>query len=126
MRDHELDRILSAEDDLVPSSGFVGSVMDRVRLEASAPAPIPFPWKRAIPGLLLCILSLLAMCVTAFLRPGPHAIHEAPVASTFVRLTTDLGGLLTAANVGGLYWIILALVLTLASVKLSLRLIGSR
>jgi hypothetical protein len=126
MRDHELDRILSVEDELVPSSGFLPGVMDRVRMEASAPAPIPFPWKRALPGLLLSILTLVAMCVTVFLRPVAQRVQEASGPSIFIRLTTDLGGWLSAANVGGLYWIILALVLTLVSVKLSLRLIGSR
>jgi hypothetical protein len=35
------------EEELLPSSGFVASVMDRVRQEAALPAPIPFPWKRA-------------------------------------------------------------------------------
>jgi hypothetical protein len=122
MRDHELDRILSAEDELVPSSGFVRSVMDGVRMEASAPAPIPFPWKRALPGLLVSILSLVAMCMTAFSGPGPQRVHEVSGPSILIRLMTDLSGLLSTANVGGLCWIILALLLTLASVKLSMRL----
>jgi len=33
--------------------GFLASVMDRVREEAAAPPPIPFPWKRALPGMAL-------------------------------------------------------------------------
>jgi hypothetical protein len=48
-----LDRILAGDEELIPTSGFLGSVMDRVREEASAPPPIPFPWKRAIPGIAL-------------------------------------------------------------------------
>jgi hypothetical protein len=51
MNDDDLDRILSRQEDIVPSSGFVSNVMDAVRREASAPPPIPFPWKWAIPGL---------------------------------------------------------------------------
>ena len=50
-----IDRILATEEDLVPSSGFLASVMERVHDEAAAPAPIPFPWKRAIPGMLLAV-----------------------------------------------------------------------
>src|ERR1035441_7343499 len=49
----EIGRILATEEELMPFSGFVASVMDRVRQEAALPAPIPFPWKRAILILLL-------------------------------------------------------------------------
>ncbi len=48
----EINRILSREDEILPSSGFTVSVMDAVRREAAAPPPIPFPWKRALPGLV--------------------------------------------------------------------------
>jgi hypothetical protein len=49
----EIDQILAGEEELMPSSGFLGSVMDRVRQEAALPPPIPFPWKLAVPGILL-------------------------------------------------------------------------
>jgi hypothetical protein len=48
-----LDRILATEEALIPSSGFLASVMGSVREEAAAPPPIPFPWKRAVPGMVL-------------------------------------------------------------------------
>lgn len=54
--DPELDtitRILAAQEELLPSSGFVSGVMERVHQEAAALPPIPFPWKRAIPGIAL-------------------------------------------------------------------------
>ena len=47
-----IDHILATEEKLIPSSGLLASVMNRVREEAAAPPPIPFPWKRAIPGIL--------------------------------------------------------------------------
>lgn len=53
-----LDRILATEEELLPSSGFLASVMERVQEEAAAPAPIPFPWKRAIPGMVLAVIVL--------------------------------------------------------------------
>jgi hypothetical protein len=48
-----MDEILATEEELVPSSGFLTAVMERVRDEAAGPAPIPFPWKRALPGFVL-------------------------------------------------------------------------
>ncbi len=53
MKDERIDDILGTEEELVPSSGFLSSVMERVREEAAAPPPIPFPWKRALPGLVV-------------------------------------------------------------------------
>lgn len=49
----EIGRILATEEELIPSSGFMASVMDQVRQEAALPKPIPFPWKWAVPGILL-------------------------------------------------------------------------
>ena len=128
MKDHELDRILSAEQDIVPSANFARNVMDKVRMEASAPPPIPFPWKRALPGGILCVLAVVAVLVTAVLRPGPQRVPEVSGPSMFTglwaNLLSGLGELLRAANAGGLGWILLALLLTFVSVKLSLRLAG--
>jgi hypothetical protein len=64
-----MERALAAEERLVPASGFLAAVMDRVREEASAPAPIPFPWKRIAPGLVLGVGIL-----------GWAAWHAAPMA----------------------------------------------
>jgi hypothetical protein len=59
MKDEEMkdtmDNILANEPELVPSSGFLASVMERVQEEAAAPPPIPFPWKRALPGMILAL-----------------------------------------------------------------------
>ncbi len=38
------------EEKLIPSSGFLASVIERVRQEAAMPPPIPFPWKWAVAG----------------------------------------------------------------------------
>jgi hypothetical protein len=48
MKPEDVDRVLSAEGDIVPSSGFVAAVMEAVTAEATAP-PLTFPWKRALP-----------------------------------------------------------------------------
>ena len=133
MSDDELDRILTGEQAIVPSANFTRNVMAKVRMEAAAPAPLPFPWKRALPGLVLCVLSLAAMCVATFVRPESQPLRRASGPSFWTTTWTsiwtglsDLIGLLRAANVGGLGWIVLALLLTFASVTLSLRLIGRK
>lgn len=76
MRDDELDRILS-EGEILPSSGFTASVMDAVRREAAAPPPIPFPWKRAFPGLVAASLTLALLLASIVLYSSlvgsPHA-----------------------------------------------------
>jgi hypothetical protein len=70
----DLDRVLTGEPDIVPSSGFVASVMDAVSADATAP-PLPFPWKRAWPfaagfGALLVWLGFLQLVPQAG-SPGP-------------------------------------------------------
>jgi len=50
-----IDNILANEPELIPSSGFLASVMERVQEESAAPPPIPFPWKRALPGMILAV-----------------------------------------------------------------------
>jgi hypothetical protein len=52
----DLDRLLSSDDALVPSSGFASSVMEAVRHAADEPPPLHFPWWRFIVGVLGCIV----------------------------------------------------------------------
>ena len=120
----ELDRILSAEDRIVPSSGFAASVMDAVRREAATPPPIPFPWKRALPGLVVGIVALAGLIVAGF------ALRASAIAAA-ATATLSLHQLIAAARVAaqqadGAGWIALTLLLTLASVFFSFRATGSR
>jgi hypothetical protein len=74
MKPEELERVLVDEPDIVPSSGFVASVMDAVTAEATAP-PLPFPWQRAWPlaaGFAALLLWL------AFLQSGSQAATPGP------------------------------------------------
>jgi hypothetical protein len=77
MTPEELDRILSTADDIVPSSGFAANVMDAVQRESSAPPPIRFPWRRAVPGFGLAAALAIASALT-----GPEA-GEPPPAVTW-------------------------------------------
>jgi len=124
MKQDEIDRILSREDEILPSSGFAVSVMDAVRREASVPPPIPFPWKRALPGLLVAGFALVLVLVA-----GVVAIAQLDKASTpqFSISTPSVmppifnGGIESAA-----IWTALALLVALVSVKLSMRLASGR
>lgn len=69
-----LDKALASEQDgILPSSGFAGSVMTAIAHDAVAPAPIPFPWKRALPGIAVAALvfALLIAVVVSMLLSAP-------------------------------------------------------
>ena len=60
MRRDDIERLLASETMIEPSPGFAASVMEAVRSEAAVPAPLAFPWRRVLPGLVLVGLALLA------------------------------------------------------------------
>ena len=117
----EMNRILSSEDEILPSSGFAVSVMDAVRREAAAPPPIPFPWKRALPGLVAAGLALVLVLATGVMAIAQ--LGKTSAAPEFFRSSPSLlplffqGTMESAAS-----WTVLALLLTFVSVKLSMRL----
>lgn len=75
-----LDRMLAAEEELVPSSGFAAAVMERVWQEAVMPEPIAFPWKRVLPAAVVVAIGL-AWCVFEFVRMSVSAVN-APMLTT--------------------------------------------
>jgi hypothetical protein len=77
--DIHIDHILASEDELMPSSGFLASVMDRVQEDAAASAPIPFPWKRAVPGILLAA-GVFVWGFVEFVRLGLPAMGSVTLA----------------------------------------------
>ena len=79
MEHDDLDRFLS-DDEIVPSSGFAARVMDAVRAEASAPPAIPFPWLRALPGIVAMAVAFFAI-VAGFVAPGRSGV-ETPVSTS--------------------------------------------
>src|SRR5215470_6644924 len=72
--DENLDRILCSDQDVVPSSAFVRNVMAVVRHDASTPGPIPFPWRRVVPGLVICAVALTALLVVAVIQFSGGAV----------------------------------------------------
>jgi hypothetical protein len=105
MKDEDINLTLSRDDSIVSSSGFTASVMDALMREATAPPPIPFPWKRALPGVGWCLAAAIAFLT---MRPGRGGAPPPP--------NLHLSTALTAAG-----WISAALVVALASVVLTFR-----
>jgi hypothetical protein len=113
----ELDCMLAEHfgpaGELAPSSGFALEVMNAVKSEISAPSPIAFPWRRALPGIvvLFCVMATIGVFLLRLSRavvargPSPHgsaAFRPAP-------LTFHLSSLEQV-----LCWIVLTACLSLA------------
>jgi hypothetical protein len=112
MKPEELDRLLSGEADIVPSSGFVASVMEAVTAEATAP-PLPFPWKRAWPlaaGFPALLLWL------ALSQAGPGATAPGPDLYEWFEMIVPMAT----------GWVAAGLVMTAAFTLWSLRLVRIR
>jgi hypothetical protein len=114
MRHDEIDGWLSDDDPIVPSSGFAEGVMEAVRREALDPRAIPFPWMRALPGIVAIVVALAAS--VAFSLPALSAASgpasTGAVARTIVAVATNPA---TA-------WLAVATLLTVAPLMWSLRL----
>jgi hypothetical protein len=124
MKQDEIDHILSREDEILPSSGFAVSVMDAVRREAAVPPPIPFPWKRALPGLLVAgfaLVLVLVAGVVAIARLDKASTPQISMPAPFLMPPLFHGGMAAAA-----IWTVLALLVAFVSVKLSTRVASGR
>jgi hypothetical protein len=116
MAQSNIDRILATEEELVPTFGFLASVMERVQEEAAAPQPIPFPWKRAVPG-VLGVTGLLGWGANQLIRQG------LPVAEAISLVPPHLpAAMVQPFEQAG--WVALALGASLLSWLLSYRLAG--
>jgi hypothetical protein len=120
----EIDRILSREDEILPSSGFTVSVMDAVRREAAVPSPIAFPWRRALPGLIIGGVALAVVLVT-----GVVALARSARTSAAAQFSMPLPSVMPSIFGGGLesaaIWTGLALLMAFVAVKFSMRLSGT-
>ena len=116
-----IDHILATEEELVPSSGFLASVMERVHDEARMPAPIRFPWKRAIPGIALTV-GVFGLGAYEFFRqavPAARSITFASPAFVAQRIPAAAEHPLEQAG-----WVSFALAVSLVCWLLSRRLAG--
>ncbi|MGO9776452.1 MAG: hypothetical protein ACLQGT_06205 [Terracidiphilus sp.] len=116
MLDAKIEALLAGEEELIPSSGFLGSVMECVQEEAVAPPPIPFPWKRTLPG-ILAITGVFTWGAVKLFRQGLPTLSSPALPLPHLPATLDLP--LEQAG-----WVALALGVTLLSYLLSRRLAG--
>jgi hypothetical protein len=105
MTPDELERILSAEDGLEPSSGFAAGVLAAVRRPGAATPPLRFPWLRFAAGVAASGVMAVAGTVL-LLRSGP----------ALATVTAPLAPLAAAAPVFGYATAAVVLSLGLASV----------
>ena len=121
MQHDDLDRLLTKEQEIIPSSGFVSSVMNAVRRDATASAPIPFPWHRALPGLCAAGLAVVWLFVEGanMFRGIATQPHPAALLSAFALIFQSWKSV-------GASWIVLGLILSLASLSLSKRLVSRK
>ena len=119
MQQDDLDVILAAEDHILPSSGFTASVMEAVRRDTATPAPIPFPWSAALPGMgaALSVVVSLLLAFVHFARTSGPAVNSA---------SAPVGEVLQTAVHFGLGWIALVLLLSLIAMASSMRIAGAR
>jgi hypothetical protein len=116
MKYDELDRILSEEQAILPSPEFTASVIAAVLREASASAPIAFPWRRVLPGLVASGLALAVLLQQVLVQPGVTQARFRPA------WLPDPVQVLDTAKHLEVQWIMVALLLTFASMRLSARL----
>lgn len=96
----ELERILANEEELQPMTGFSTRVMRAVREEATATAPIAFPWARFLPGVLFNLGLLLGAAVWIILGPGSASLAQ-PVPTEWFSIPQVQGLLWAALTVVG-------------------------
>ncbi|HXR40660.1 MAG TPA: hypothetical protein VN776_16270 [Terracidiphilus sp.] len=111
-----IDEILFSEEEILPSSGFLAAVMERVEREASAPPPIPFPWKRALPGFVLTA-GVFGWVGVELARLGVPAMKQ----NAWAMPQLPPGLMITVEEAG---WVALSLGLSLASWLLARLLAG--
>ena len=70
-----IDRILSEESHIEPSSGLADTVMQRILEESDAPPPVPFPWLRFALG-TGASLALLVSGIALGWFGGPDVVPD--------------------------------------------------
>ena len=111
-----IDRILAGEEELIPASGFAASVMERIEEEARVPAPIAFPWRRAVPGMVLA--------VGVFGWGGYEIAGQARAAASLLVFTAPHWPANLTQSFGAAGWVLIALGISLASWMVSRRISG--
>jgi len=122
----EIGHILAGEEELMPSSGFAASVMDRVRQEAALPEPIPFPWMKAI-VLILLASGGIGWSTVELVRiglPGFDLTALGRSAQSWLTISLPPPSVVQVRSLEQAGWVAMALGVSLLSWLLSRRLAG--
>jgi hypothetical protein len=114
----ELDRLLADDERLLPSSGFVASVMEQVQRDAFVPPALPFPWTRALPGFVA-----LAVAIAAVIWTGVSTFDDRQAAAVLERGVQVVFDQVARPEIA---WTALAVVMTIVPAMLALRLMRPR
>ena len=115
MRNDDIHHALSGEEEILPSSGFTASVMEAVRREAATPPPIQFPWKRALPGMIVLCVGIVWVLFRGVME-AMQSKADVPLPNI---LSFSIVSLLESPKAAAACWIVLGLLLSLASLKVS-------
>jgi hypothetical protein len=88
MKLEEIDRALRSDPGMQPSAEFASRVMGAVRREVQDQGSIAFPWRRLLPGLIVCCLLTVAALIFAEPRPVPEPIATTLRDPRFVQAAT--------------------------------------
>ncbi|HEX4007954.1 MAG TPA: hypothetical protein VHX60_17400 [Acidobacteriaceae bacterium] len=127
LTDAQLDAALaSPADGLLPSSGFADAVMQAVHAQAAGPAPIPFPWKRALPGCIAIVGALLLVAIVfgGWLRRASFLPAHSAASSLPLPLSLEL--LLHNPAGSDALWVLFSLAIPAGCLLLMRRLLFSR
>ena len=72
----EIDRILAADDPLVPPAGFTARVMTAVREAGAEEPPLPLPWGRFALGLAASVATAVSIASVLSSPGGSAALAE--------------------------------------------------
>lgn len=116
MNPDDIDDILTNEKLITPSPDFLASVMRAVRRQAAALPPLKFPWLRTLPGILAMFVAIMRLVwdLVGFLNEP----------DVLAGLKEQLHQFADLAAQFGVQWIVLAVVMTVASLMLSITLVG--
>ena len=84
------DALGSSEDEIRPSSGFAASVMEAIEAPAAIPPPIPFPWRRALPGAVILACAMAAFIVLGIVTPATQPVSATAWNWSLSPLQTEL------------------------------------
>jgi hypothetical protein len=129
MNDNDLNQVLMVREEIVPSSGFVASVMEAVQQEAAAPAPIPFPWKWAVSGFVVSVAMAFGL-IARWVYSGARVSHPVQTIATALSTDTLTSSLpqvhVAVSTLAALEWSALAILVSFAAAWLSMRIAGVR